>query len=212
MRCFQLFLCVGILLGACTLCAQESRSHSLALHWGVWMPSGGSFLARAACIAPAAEWDWRISKTFSVGAGIGYTRGDESGVTSDFYDGDLVTGFTDRRLILLPLTAHLRWFPGASPQQKLQPFIGVAAGGQYAEFRITGDQINTSRGRSWGGVVMPEAGISFAPVSGGRLRFEAACAWQYASNRWPVMHVGSLRGLYVRAGIRYVFRRQQRVY
>lgn len=166
----------------------------------------------AACIAPAAEWDWRISKTFSVGAGIGYTRGDESGVTSDFYDGDLVAGFTDRRLILLPLTAHLRWFPGASPQQKLQPFIGVAAGGQYAEFRITGDQINTSRGRLWGGVVMPEAGISFAPVSGGRLRFEAACAWQYASNRWPVMHVGSLRGLYVRAGIRYVFRRQQRVY
>ena len=90
MRCFQLFLCVGILLGACTLRAQESRPHSLALHWGVWMPSGGSFLARAACIAPAAEWDWRISKTFSVGAGIGYTRGDESGVTSDFYDGDLV--------------------------------------------------------------------------------------------------------------------------
>ena len=131
---------------------------------------------------------------------------------SDFYDGDLVAGFTDRRLILLPLTAHLRWFPGASPQQKLQPFIGVAAGGQYADFRITGDQINTSRGRSWSGVVMPEAGISFAPVSGGRLRFEAACAWQYASNRWPVMHVGSLRGLYVRAGIRYVFRRQQRVY
>lgn len=202
----KILLCAGFLLGAHALCAQEENRHySLALQWGVYIPSDGGFLNHAAAVSPSLEWDWRISNTFSVGAAAGYIRGSEQGFTQDRYEGDLVTGTSDRKLTLVPLTVHLRWIPVTFLQQRLQPFVGAGIGAQYAGFRIGGDLINKSQVDSWGAVVRPEAGIGFSPRQNGRICIEVKCGWQYAANKFPVMHMQSLRGVQVSAGIRYRF-------
>lgn len=225
MKPLKAVLCVGILLSACTLLAQEdsrrhipqpehipsahvredNRHHSLALQWGIYIPSKGGFLNHATAVAPSLEWDWRISNAFSVGASAGYIRGSEQGFTQDRYEGDLVTGASDRKLVLVPLTVHLRWVPVMFLEHRLRPFIGAATGVQYAIFRIKGDLINESKSKSWGAVVRPEAGISFYPRENGRICIEAKCGWQYASNEFPIMSVESLQGIQISTGVRYWF-------
>lgn len=225
MRCLKILFCVGFFLSAHTLRAQEDarrdspqpehilpahareddRRHSLALQWSVYIPSDGGFLNHATTVSPSLEWEWRISDAVCVGAGIGYTHGAEHNYTRDTYEGDLVTGSSDRQLTLIPLTAHLRWFPVAFLQHRLQPFIGAGIGAQHATFRIEGELINESKVRSWGVVVRPEAGVRFSPRYNGRICIEIRCAWQYASNRFPVMNVQSLQGIQIGAGVRYRF-------
>ena len=185
MKSFQLLLLIGFLLGVQCMRAQgdtlsrippvlhnvrqghistgaqeANHRHSLSLQWGVYIPTGKGFLNRATTISPVLEWEWRASNAVSIGAGIGYTRGAERNYTRDTYEGDLVTGPSDRSLTLMPLTAHFRWFPTTSPQHRLRPFIGAGIGVQYAVFRIEGELINKSEVQSWGAVVRPEAGVS----------------------------------------------------
>lgn len=150
MKSFQLLLLIGFLLGVQCMRAQgdtlsrippvlhnvrqghistgaqeANHRHSLSLQWGVYIPTGKGFLNRATTISPVLEWEWRASNAVSIGAGIGYTRGAERNYTRDTYEGDLVTGPSDRSLTLMPLTAHFRWFPTTSPQHRLRPFIGA---------------------------------------------------------------------------------------
>lgn len=211
MRFLKVLLCGGFLLGAHTLRAQEADSHhSLTLHWGVYIPSNGVFMNRVAAISPSLEWDWQVSNAFSIGTEAGYTYGSEQGYTRNIYEGDLVTGQTDRNLTLVSFTAHCHWFLGTMPHQRLRPFIGVGTGVQYAVFRIQSEMINKSTGHSIGGIVRPEAGVIFAPRRNGRVRIEIKCGWQYADNQYtpcqlPSMSTSSLEGFRVSAGIRYQF-------
>lgn len=205
MRFLKLLLCAGCLLGAHTVCAQEDGRQALSLQWGVYIPSQGGFLNRTTAISPALGWTWQLNDAFSVGAELGLTRGAECEDTRDLYEGDVITGFTDRTLTLIPVTANFRWFPGTNAQQLLRPFIGVAAGVQYAGFHITGDQVNTSSGRTWGAVVRPELGVRYTPRHNHRLCIEVGCSWQYASNQWQVLDVKSLQGVRISAGVNYRF-------
>ena len=230
MKSFQLLLLIGFLLGVQCMRAQgdtlsrippvlhnvrqghistgaqeANHRHSLSLQWGVYIPTGKGFLNRATTISPVLEWEWRASNAVSIGAGIGYTRGAERNYTRDTYEGDLVTGPSDRSLTLMPLTAHFRWFPTTSPQHRLRPFIGAGIGVQYAVFRIEGELINKSEVQSWGAVVRPEAGVSFCPQQNGRICIEIKCGWQYATNKLPIRSIESLQGVQISAGVRYKF-------
>ena len=230
MKSFQSLLLIGFLLGVQCMRAQgdtlsrippvlhnvrqghistgaqeANHRHSLSLQWGVYIPTGKGFLNRATTISPVLEWEWRASNAVSIGAGIGYTRGAERNYTRDTYEGDLVTGPSDRSLTLMPLTAHFRWFPTTSPQHRLRPFIGAGIGVQYAVFRIEGELINKSEVQSWGAVVRPEAGVSFCPQQNGRICIEIKCGWQYATNKFPIMSIESLQGVQISAGVRYKF-------
>ena len=226
MKHIRILLCAGFLLGAhASLSAQEdplrynpqpghtpsaharedSRRHSLALQWGVYIPSNGGFLNHAAIVSPSLEWEWSVSNAISIGAEVGYTHGAEQDYTRDVYEGDLVTGVSDRSLTLVPFTANIRWTPVRLFRQRLRPFIGIGIGAQYAAFRISGELINDSKVRTWGTVVRPEAGLGFSPRHNGRFSVEARCSWQYAANKFPVMNVQSLSGIRVSVGVRQRF-------
>ncbi|MBE5047015.1 hypothetical protein [Alistipes onderdonkii] len=231
MKSLKMLFCAGSLLGASTLHAQgdtlcthtplalhdmqqghipivareADHRHSLSLQWGIYIPTGKGFLNHATTVSPVLEWEWRVSNAVAVGTGIGYIRGTERNHTKDTYEGDLVTGLSDRSLTLMPFTAHFRWYPATSPQHRLRPFIGTGIGAQYAVFRIKGELINKTKVQSWGTIIRPEAGISFCPQHNGRFCIEVKCGWQYATNKFPVMSVESLQGVQVNGGVRYRF-------
>ena len=205
-----------IIAGTLTVCfcmslalsgkAQECRDrHSLALRWGGSVPLGNQFLSKAGYSGGGLEWDWHFSSCFSVGLGVGYRSSSEKGMTEDCYDGGSVSGYSDRSYSSLPLTVHARYLPFGRNGFKLQPYLNLSGGMQYVVFRITGDQINTSRTKDWGGLVLPGIGCRYAPWEKGRIAFDLRCSWKLASNRWTLLDADSEQGIEVMAGMVFRF-------
>lgn len=186
--------------------AQECRDgHSLAFRWGVSVPLGNQFMSKAGYSGGDLEWDWRFSSCFSAGLSAGYRSASEKGITEDRYEGGSVSGYSDRSYSTLPLTVHVRYLPFGKNGFKLQPYLNLSGGMQYVVFRITGDQINTSRTKNWGGLVLPGIGCRYAPWEKGRIAFDLRCSWKLASNRWSLLDVDSEQGIEVMGGVVFRF-------
>lgn len=186
--------------------AQECRDgHSLAFRWGVSVPLGNQFMSKAGYSGGDLEWDWRFSSCFSAGLSAGYRFSSEKGITDDRYEGGRVSGYSDRSYRTLPLTLHFRYLPLGKTGFKLQPYLNLSGGMQYAVFRITGEQINTSRTKSWGGLVLPGIGCRYAPREKGRVALDLRCSWKLASNGWSLLDVDSEQGIELMGGLVFRF-------
>lgn len=180
--------------------AQEwCESHSLAFRWGISVPARGQFVSESAYMNCELEWDWHWSARFSAGMEAGYRYSSEKGMTDDRYNGDAVSGYSERSYAAMPVTLHLRYLPLGAESFKFQPYLNLGGGAQYALFRITGEQINTSRSKNWGATLIPGIGCCYTP--GKHLGFDLRCSWRYASNRWSVMNVTADKGMEITAGL-----------
>lgn len=198
-------MCLCVSFSLCGKAQAYRGGHSLALRWGVSVPLGDQFLSKTGYSGGDVEWDWRFSSCFSAGLGAGYRCSSEKGITEDRYEGDRVSGYSDRSYRTLPLTVHVRYLPFGKNGFKLQPYLNFSGGMQYGVFRITGEQINTSRTQVWGGLVLPGIGFRYAPREKGRVALDLRCSWKLASNGWGLLDVDSEQGIELMGGVVFRF-------
>lgn len=198
-------VCAALLLLPFGAGAQPQNRHSLEVTWGLSIPSGSHFSDETGFTAFSLRWEYRIIPQLAIGASAGFDRHGESGMTEDFFNGDLVTGYTDRTLVQIPLLAHARYYPIGGRNSVLQPYAGVGIGAQWARFEITGEMINTSQADSWGFAVMPEIGTRIYPMRGGRLWLDARIAFRSAGNRWDAARIDALGGVLPSIGVGMAF-------
>ena len=185
--------------------AQQPDRHSLELTWGVSIPTGSHFSDQSGFTALSLRGEYRIIPQLAIGVSAGFDRHSESGVTNDFFQGDFVTGHSERELLQIPLIAHVRYYLVGGRRSLLQPYLGVGGGVQWAQFNLTGDMINTSQADSWGFTVRPEIGTRIYPVRGGRLWLDAQLAFRSAWNRWDAAHIDVLGSFLPSIGVGVAF-------
>lgn len=185
--------------------AQPYDRHSLEITWGPSIPSGSHFSDKTGLAALSLRWEYRIIPQLAVGASVDFDRHCESGMTEDFFNGDLVTGYTDRTLMQIPLLAHVRYYPIGGRSSVLQPYVGAGIGAQWVRFEITGEMINTSQADSWGLAVMPEIGTRVCPVREGRLWIDARIAFRSAGNHWNAARIDTLGCILPSIGVGVAF-------
>jgi hypothetical protein len=180
-----------------------AQNSSVSLGWGASIPTGGGNFRNETCwISPSVDWDWRFVPHLSLGVSAGYGLAVEKGVTHDLYGGDIVDGYTDRRLSTVPLLARVRWFPLGGRESLLRPFVSLSGGGQYARFDITGDAINSSVTKSFGALFSAGLGVRLHPVPAAAKGFfvELSGGWRWAGNKFEIMNTKSQRGIELRLG------------
>lgn len=194
-------LCLLLPLGAGAQAQSQIKRHSMEITWGPSIPSGSNFTERTGWSAFTLRWEYRIIPQLAMGLSAGFDRCGENGMTEDFFNGDLVTGYTERKVTLFPLAVHARYYPIAGRTHVMQPYIGIGAGAQWARFDITGETINTSRGENWAATAMPEVGTRIYPVRGGRLWFDVKVALRFAGNSWKPAQIESLGSILPSVGM-----------
>lgn len=195
-----MFTYLLVLISVANAGERPSR-HSLALHWGCSLPADRSFLSAPCFVTPSLEWDWRIVPAFSAGLGVGYMHASESGFTKDSYEGDPVSGYSERRLRMMPLTVHLRWMPLGDEKCRFTPYINLAGGGQYADFWIKGDQINASGIKKWGLLWTSALGCSYGFGPSRMVGLDVRCEWKEALHGWPLLDIKSDKSLNILLGV-----------
>lgn len=171
---------------------KPAGNHSVALSWSVAVPSGNDgFLNNVTLVTPNVSWEYSFSPTISAGMSLGLMYGDEKERTTDRIPTGLVSGPSDRRLTLVPLQAHVRYFPLGKKEVRFQPYVTIAAGAQYGRFHITGDQIQTNSTDNFAVVLTPDLGVRFYPRAGSGFYLDASCYWQYGGNSWSYTNTGS---------------------
>lgn len=198
-----------LLLKASGLHAQAppSGSHSLFADWGITVPSKSSFTDRTTYVAPQLGYEYRLSAIFSAGITLGISHSNERAMTTDKYNGDWVDGNTHRKLTLIPLQVQFRCFPLGNGRTRLQPYLGLSGGVQYARFYLSGDAVQTAETSGWGGVITPHVGLRYSKPQSG-LFFDLAVQWQSSSNEWKAVDSPSQRNIGVRLGVGYTINRK----
>lgn len=195
-----------MLVSVSALKAQKpARNQSAELGWGVAIPLGSDgFLNKTTWTTANAGWEYRIHPKVSAGLSLGWMYADESGITRDRLSAggvtDEVSGNSHRKLTLVPLQIQVRYFPLGN-EDRIQPYLTLAGGAQYADFYISGDQIQTGSDKNVAAVFTPDAGVRFFPVAGSGLYIDARCYWQYAANGWSYTNTGSQQYLGFRVGV-----------
>lgn len=178
----------------------QTPKHSASLAYGVSVPvGGGGFMENAGFANVSAEYACRLAPMFTAGVSVGYGYGRQKKNTDDRYDGDYVSGFSDRKLSILPAMAQLGFFP-LEQQGRMQPYLIFGAGVQYAEFDIKGDQIDSRRTSDLAFLYAPQIGLRFLPSLSGKMYLDARFSLHCAGNKWDVMNVGSLRSVMISLG------------
>lgn len=196
---------IALLCATPILHAQESGGYSLAFHWGLASPVGGSdFTRKTSYMAPQFEYEYRFVSHFSAGLSVGVTFSDEKGRTNDRFGNDAVTGNSHRKLTLLPIQAAFRYFPLGTKKTLLQPYLGIAAGMQYAQFYLTADAINSAGTANWSEVLTPHCGVRYRLSEKG-LYFNLYAHWQFSGNDWSMAYSKSQTNIGVAVGVGYAF-------
>ena len=197
MNIFRHFLAAALTLSVIAGNSQDYKN-SVSLGWGGSIPAGGgNFSNTATMVAPYAEWEYSLSQWFSVGASAGYVYGSEKGDTRERVNGDIVDGYSERTLSLVPLQARLRYFP-LGGNRPLRPYVSASGGAQYAKFDITGDAILSSGVKNWAGLFSAGAGVRFYPNPDKDFFLGLGGAWQWAGNKFKIMDTNAQRSVEIR--------------
>lgn len=186
--------------------AQEAV-HSISLLWGMSVPAGDNFLNRTAFVAPQLEWELRFPRAWAVGISAGFIRGDETGRTSDRFEGDFVSGFSSRRLTLVPLTGYGRWYPLAGRGSLLQPYASVGLGAEFVSYFITGETVSTSKAQRWSYLAAGEIGCRYTPRKEGRVSFDLRGSGLWGGSGWKTVEKKGDRRFGVALGINFKFKK-----
>lgn len=201
-----IFAAMIMLVATPALSAQEvAGNHSVAFSWGVSVPVGSNnFIDAPTLVAPALSYEYRFAPNFSVGGSVGYSCRNEELFFEGIFNGDLVSSNIHRKLSLVPVEAQFHYFP-LGAHTAFQPYVGVLAGAQYAEFSATGDLVSTSGASNWGAVVTPNVGLRYQPKPKG-LYADLRVGWQYSTNGWAVANNNkSQQNAGVRLGVGFSF-------
>lgn len=196
-----------VFLAFCLMAPDAVRAQgkqSLSVHYGITFPTGGGFIGGAGFADLSVEYGIRLNRMLSAGLSAGYGYDRRQGLTTDRYNGDLVNGFSDRNLTVVPMHVWLRYFPWKQ-QSRWQPYIMLGAGVQYARFDIRGDQIDSRSKGTWGVSISPQLGTRFFPWAGNRIFFDGRVSWRYSANEWEVFNIDSIRRLCVSLGAGVAF-------
>lgn len=207
MPCVRNITICLILLAACCVrpdAVWAQGKQSVSLHYGITIPTGGGFIDGAGFADLTAEYGVGLSSTLGAGISAGYGYDRRRGHTTDRYDDDLVSGFSDRNLTVIPVQAWLRFFPWGQ-RMRWQPYLMFGAGVQYARFDIRGDQIDARTTSDWAVSVSPQLGSRFFPRAGKKLYLDGRIAWRHSENEWRVMDVNSIQRFCVSLGVGAAF-------
>lgn len=164
--------------------AQTAARHSVELAWSASVPLGNAFLDRAGATAGALRYEYRFAPQWAAGGALGMEYISVEGLFEGRFNGDMVTGYTERSQRNIPVMASLRWYPLGVRTSLLRPYAGAGAGVQWTRFDITGETINTSRADSWGFAASAEVGMRIHPWREGAFFLDVRVAWRYATNAW----------------------------
>lgn len=167
---------------------KNERTHYLGGYWGVSIPSAGNFMNRASWMVPSAEYTWHAFSWFATGACVGYLSGQEKGTTSDHYEGDPVSGYTDRQLSSF-LCGIPFYFSYPSGSHRFQPYVRLAGGMANTTYEITGDQINRSVVRKWSGFANVGIGCRYFFNPEHKWGLDLRCMQSWSGPSWELTDV-----------------------
>lgn len=200
--------CTAILAACCMMpdaALGQPEKHSVSLLYGVTTPAGDDgFIDQAGFVDLSVEYGIRLTPLLTAGVSAGYGYDRQKKDTDDRYDGDLVSGFSDRNLSVVPVMVWVRLFPWGQ-EARFQPYAMLGGGVQYARFDIEGDQIDARTVSNWAVAFSPQIGARFFPAAGKKLYLDGRISWRYAANEWPVMDIGSIQraGFALGAGVKF---------
>lgn len=178
-------ICVhGGLLGQ----RKSERSHYLGAYYGMSIPLSGNFMKHISPVMFSAEYTWHVLPWFTVGGYAGYSSGEEKGLTSDRYEGDLVNGYTERQVSLLRCGIPF-YFSFPSEYNRLEPYIRVAGGVSNVTYKIKGDQINRSFVCQWSGVIDLGFGCRFFFNEEHQWGLDFCGTYRWNPSSWKLMNV-----------------------
>lgn len=165
---------------------KKGRSHELGVHWGVSLPASGNFMNKASWIVPSAEYTWHVLPWFAAGGYVEYMSGQENGMTSDSYEGDPVSGYTDRKMSSFMAAVP---FYFSYPLGRFEPYVRLSGGVVNTTCKITGDQINRSVMQKWAGVADLGIGCRYYWDEGCRWGVDLRCMRRWSNYSWELMDV-----------------------
>lgn len=169
---------------------KTERPHYVGGYWGVSLPSSGNFMKGASWTAPAAEYTFQVVPWFAFGGYVGYVSGQEKGITSDRYEGDAVSGYTDRQMSSFRCGIPF-YFSYSSGNRRFEPYIRLAGGAVNTDYKIAGDQINRSEVRKWS--VFADAGVGCRYFLNKERRWgiDLRCTQKWNQASWELMDIGN---------------------
>lgn len=167
---------------------KNERAHYLAGYWGVSLPPAGNLMNRVSWVQPSAEYTWHALSWFATGGYLGYLSGREKEMTSDRYEGDPVSGYTDRKISSF-LCGVPFYFSYPSAVCRFQPYLRLAAGLANTTYKITGDQINRSVVREWSGFAGVGIGCRYFFNPEHKWGLDVRCTRNWGGPSWKLMDV-----------------------
>ena len=161
------------------LYAQESVGNSnLTLGIGTTIPTGSeSFTSDPTFVSPYLMYEYFVMDDLSLGLSLGYRYSKEDGQTRDHINGDLIDGYSERKLTQLPIQIQARYYPVHWGRHKnWSAYVTIAGGIQFNKYFLVGDQIHRSKHEKWTGVFTPDVGVRFNPVNC-KIYLDARLSW-----------------------------------
>lgn len=187
------FIILFIVLLSCSkvLCAQDRTVPGVTLGLGgrLSVPVGSNLMNKTGLLFPVLEGEWRLSPLFATGISVTYGSTSEHGFTRDRYAGSLIDGRSFREYSALTLLLQWRWYMWGKRDYRLQPYFLLAGGADLTRYKITGEQINSSRIRGWSGVLMSEFGGRYALGAARRFAVDLRCGYRYGGLSWKLMDI-----------------------
>lgn len=190
-----------VLFGLLPLVVEAQTRQDLSVSWGGYLPTGSGFVKNISWTQFSLQWDYRIIPQLKAGLSLGYVFHNESGWTQDHFNGAVVTGNSNRKLIQLPIQMHVSYYPIGARQGLLQPYLGVGIGGQWARFDLKGAVIQTSGTENWGLIVTPQIGMRIYPSKTDIFWLEVKVAYRYATNEWKLASIKGQQGIIPSLGV-----------
>lgn len=192
---------------------------SLALRFGMLMPRGNSdafneairdlTLSRGSfrALTASAELSWRVAPRVDAGLTVGYARSSPTAEYRHFFEyvgSDSVGIFQRTSLAQVPLTVHLKYYVTPPGRQvghfawipaRVAPYLGVAGGVVWHNFRQSGDFVDQNAGdpqnrpiytdnvdtHGWSPTIHAFGGAEVAISRRAALQLEARYAWSSAN-------------------------------
>lgn len=162
---------------------------TLGLGGRLSVPVGSNLMNKTGLLFPVLEGEWRLSPLFATGISVTYGSTSEHGFTRDRYAGSLIDGRSFREYSALTLLLQWRWYMWGKRDYRLQPYFLLAGGADLTRYKITGEQINSSRIRGWSGVLMSEFGGRYALGAARRFAVDLRCGYRYGGLSWKLMDI-----------------------
>lgn len=200
---------IGCVLAVCGSYAgnlhAQSPKQSISFNWGVMVPADNGFVENTGWVNPSLEWNYRVLPALSAGISLGYGFNSVRGIADERFDGDLISGYREKKLSIVPVMALVNYFPMGNGGALFRPYLGIGAGVQYAKFQITGDNIITSTTANLAEVFSAQLGTRICPGKTDKFYLDTRFSWQYGGNSWPAAEIKSIRGLGFALGAGFTF-------